>query len=68
MIKLRQLSFYLQAFQQNELAKVQCEQAQQILIAHKMSSPKSHFFGIKEAQILLKVNIQYNVINSDFIV
>lgn len=54
-IKLRQLSFYLQAFQQNELAKVQCEQAQQILIAHKMSSPKSHFFGIKEAQILLKI-------------
>ncbi len=53
-IKLRQLSFYLQIFQPNELAKVQCEQAQQILIAHKMSSPKSHFFGIKEAQILLK--------------
>ena len=53
-IKLRQLSFYLQIFQPNRLAKVQCEQAQQILIAHKMSSPKSHFFGIKEAQILLK--------------
>lgn len=53
-IKLRQLSFYLQVFRETGVAKVQCDQAYQVLLAHKIGNPKSHFFGIKEAQTLLK--------------
>ncbi|MBC8743429.1 hypothetical protein H5W18_01970 [Lactobacillus sp. Marseille-P7033] len=53
-IKLRQLSFYAQVCQELPAAKFQCEQAKQVMIAHKTPNPVSHFYGIKEAKSLLK--------------
>lgn len=51
-IKLRQLSFYVQTCEEVSAAKILCEQAIQILLAHKTTSGHSHFYGIKEAKKL----------------
>lgn len=53
-IKLRQLSFYVQVCEELPATTILCEQANQILLAHKTTSSHSRFYGIKEAKRLLE--------------
>lgn len=53
-IKLRQLSFYVQICEEIPATTILCEQANQILLAHKTVSGHSRFYGIKEAKSLLE--------------
>ena len=53
-IKLRQLSFYVQTCEEVSAAKILCEQAVQILLAHKTASGHLNFYEIKEVKSLLK--------------
>ncbi|WP_225361485.1 hypothetical protein [Limosilactobacillus reuteri] len=46
-IKLRQLSFYVQTCEEVSAAKILCEQAIQILLAHKTTSGHLNFCEIK---------------------